>query len=69
MEKLNFDAAVEVLPHAEPPQYRGEIGRIKGIQEENGMVYGYAVKLQKIARLICFSHHEIKEITDSKDHP
>ncbi|MDF7671071.1 Imm31 family immunity protein [Orbaceae bacterium ESL0721] len=45
MDRINFYAEVEILPNCEYTEFIGEKGVVMGISEEDGIIYGYAVRL------------------------
>lgn len=60
--KINFYQEIEVLPsnNQQHEKYVGRKGGVMGISEEDGILYGYAIKLYDYEYLLCFDKDEVK---------
>jgi len=58
-EKLDFYEEVRISNDIADPSLRGKTGVIMGISEEDGIVYGYSVRLKDLKHSYGFSANEI----------
>ncbi|AWH88629.1 Imm31 family immunity protein [Limnobaculum parvum] len=61
VSKINFYQEVEVLSgcNSKNKKYVGKKGGVMGVSEENGILYGYSVKLYDEEYLLSFDKDEI----------
>jgi hypothetical protein len=61
MEKINFYQEVEISPacNEKNRKYSGKRGGVMGVSEENGILYGYSIKLYDEECLLYFGKNEV----------
>lgn len=59
--KINFYQEVEILPsnNKKNEKYVGKKGGVMGVSEEDGILYGYSVKLYDEEYLLSFDKEEV----------
>ncbi|WP_435929261.1 hypothetical protein [Dryocola sp. BD613] len=60
-KKIDFYQEVEILPSCNPKnkKFIGKKGGVMGVSEENGVLYGYSIKLYEEEYLLSFDKDEI----------
>lgn len=63
MKKIDFYQEVEILPNCQSKnkKYVGKKGGVMGVSEEDGILYGYAIKLYDEEYLLSFNKDEVTE--------
>lgn len=58
-ERIGFYQEVQIKDDAKEKKYRGKKGAVLGVSEEGGILYGYAVLLHGMDRLVSFDKDEV----------